>query len=91
MNMSSSDPDGNVDTTIQYLLMDLDSALLLMDVADQSGDGEKAETNYRTAHQTYDIILWRTRSIRSTDKKLEAVERKLALLRSRLEGVGHDF
>jgi hypothetical protein len=87
--MTSCDPNGKAD--LQFLLLDLDSALLLMDVAERVGDGQTAIINYENAHWTYDIIFWKMRSIRSTDQKLNEVEEKLALLRSRLEAIGHEF
>lgn len=69
--MATRESHGNDDeTTIQFLLLDLDSALLLMDVAERTSDGQTAVTNYEIAHQTYDIIFWRTRSIVDSQQEI---------------------
>jgi len=78
-------------TAVEFLLTDLQTALIFMDVAHTSGDPEIKQRNYVNARRAYDTVI---RSLPAVEPKVaqqQTIDEKLRLLKARLEAVGERF
>ena len=73
---------------IEFLLIDLDVALTFMDVAETTEFRSTAERNHRNARSAYDTVIAKLREVTPNDAQQAVLDRKIAELRGRLEGVG---
>jgi hypothetical protein len=75
-------------TGAEFLITDLDTAMVFMDVADTSGDKETVARNQRNARKAYNTVLGFLSTLALMPSDRQAVESKLAVLKARLEAVG---
>lgn len=81
----------STDGGVEFLLSDLDLALTFMDVAATSNIQVRIDGNHRNARQAYDTVL-RLLSYHTPDAEQRcAIDRKMALLKTRLQAVGYQF
>jgi hypothetical protein len=73
---------------IEFLFVDLDIALTLLDVAETSEFRSTAERNHRNARKAYDTVLAKVREVTPDAVQQAILDAKLAELRARLEAVG---
>ena len=80
-----------VNNGVQFLLVDLDTALTFMDIAETTGNEETRQRNFENARYAYDSILRLMQKVTLDDAQNEAIRKKLTLVRTRLEAVGQKF
>jgi len=73
---------------IEFLIVDLDIALTLLDVAETAEFRSTAERNHRNARKAYDTVLAKLREVTPEAAEQAILDGKLAELRARLEAVG---
>ena len=78
-------------TSAEFLLTDLDVAWTFMDVAETSGIEETVVRNHQNARKAYDTVLDFLSKLTLTASDRNAVEEKLAVLKTRLENAGQLF
>jgi hypothetical protein len=76
---------------VDFLIVDLDTALTFMDVADTTTIDETARRNHKNARKAYDTVLRLLRDLRPTRDQRKIIEDKLMLLRARLEAAGYQM
>ena len=75
----------------EFLIVDLELAFRLMDLAQILKDREIARHIQQSARELYDTVLRLFREVPLNQAESESVEEKLKLLKKRLEGVGQEF
>ena len=80
-----------LNNAVEFLLIDLDTALTFMDVAETTGNEETRQRNFQNARTAYDSILQLMQKVTLDDAQNEAIRKKLTLVRTRLEAVGQKF
>jgi hypothetical protein len=76
--------------SVTFLLTDLDAAMTFMDVAEVSTIPENIRQGHENARKAYKTVLRLLCNVHDAmDRK--AVTDKLAVLKRRLEAVGHQF
>ena len=73
---------------IEFLLIDLDIALTLLDVAETSEFRDTAERNHKNAKTAYDTVVAKLPEVSPTPVQDELLREKISLLRARLRAVG---
>jgi len=73
---------------VESLLIDLDVALTIMDVAKTTEFRNTARRNHLNARKAYDTVTSRLRDLTPNAAQQAMFNEKLAELRSRLEAVG---
>lgn len=76
---------------VNFIKTDLDVALTFAQIASQTGDRDKAVRNQRNARKAYDTLVRYMDSASLDRSDLDAITRKLALLKSALLGLGERF
>ena len=76
---------------VEFLLADLDLALTFMDIAATSGIEETAHRNHKRARYAYDTALRLLRRLTPDTEQRNAINAKMALLKKRLQAVGHQL
>jgi hypothetical protein len=76
---------------VKFLLVDLDTAVTFMNIAETTGDEETRQRNCQNARRAYDTVLQLMQKATLNDAQNKAIRKKLALLRIRLEAVGQKF
>ena len=76
---------------VEFLLVDLDTALTFMAIAETTGNEETRQRNYQNARIAYDSVLQLMQKVTLDNAQNEAIRKKLTLLRTRLEAVGQKF
>ena len=76
---------------VEFLLVDLDTALTFIDIAETTADEETRRRNFHNARYAYDTVLRLMQKVTLDDAQNEALQKQLTLLRTRLEGVGQKF
>ena len=85
-----SNGDSN-ETSVQFLLMDLDLALTFMDAAKVTGDEETMRRNYENARASFDNVLRLLQCLTPSAAEQLIIDNKLAILKLRLLAVGQRF
>jgi len=83
-------PDSNR-AGVEFLLVDLDTALIFMDVAATSEVQETVDRNHTNAHNAYNTVLHLLQNLKPDAEQRSALDGKMNLLKARLEAVGHQF
>jgi len=83
--MSPPDSDANL-VGVEFVLSDLDAALIFMDVADVSGIQETVIRNHKNAHHAYDTVLRLLRNLMPDALQQQTIDTKLALLKKEAAG-----
>jgi hypothetical protein len=78
-------------TAIEFLITDLETALVFMDVAQASGDQEVKHRNHTNAHVAYDTVIGFLSKLKPTAAQHQAIDERLTLSKARLEAVGERF
>jgi hypothetical protein len=78
-------------TAIEFLITDLETALVFMDVVQTSGDQEVKQRNHTNAHVAYDTVTGLLSKVKPTAAQRQAIDERLTLLKARLEAVGELF
>ena len=73
---------------IEFLIVDLDIALTLLDVAKTSEFRGTAARNHRNARKAYDTVLAKLPEVTPDAAQQAILDAKLAELRARLEAIG---
>lgn len=76
---------------IEFVLIDLDVAVTFMDVAAVSRLQETIDRNHKNARHAYDSVLRLLRNLRPDAAQRGAIDRKITVLKARLEAVGVEF
>jgi hypothetical protein len=76
---------------VDFLLVDLDVAMTFLDVAQASSNQETAIRNHHNAHTAYDTTLHLLKKLRPDAEQQQAIDAKLALLKTRLQAVGYQL
>jgi hypothetical protein len=76
---------------LDFLLIDLDLAMTFMDVAETSQIEETRCRNHSNARKAYEAALHLLENLRPSASERQVIGSKLALLKTRLQAVGHQF
>jgi hypothetical protein len=76
---------------IDFLFIDLDLADTFMDVAEASQSEETARRNHRNARKAYEAVMRLLPKLRPDLQERQDLNRKLGLLKSRLQAIGQRF
>jgi hypothetical protein len=76
---------------VSFLLTDLDLAITFMDVADASRIEDTTRRNYTNARTAYDTVLRLLEKLTPSADERQAIDAKLASLKTRLQAVGQQF
>ncbi len=76
---------------IDFLFIDLDVANTLLDIAEGTRNEETARRNQNNARKAYDTLLRLLPKLRPNKQERQELDRKLSLLRDRLQTVGEQF
>ena len=76
---------------INFLFIDLDLASTFMDVAEGSQNKETARRNHSNVRKAYDAVMRLLPKLRPDEQERQELDRKLSLLKSRLQAIGHQF
>ena len=76
---------------ISFLLTDLDLAMTFMDVADSSHIEETTRRNHTNARTAYDTVLHLLQALMLNVDRRQAIDAKLAILKTRLKAAGQQF
>ena len=76
---------------IQFLLADLGLALSFMDLADLSLNKTTVRRNHRNARAAYETVVLLLQKLRLDEGQRQAIDAKLALLRTRLQTADISF
>ena len=77
------------ETTLAFLLIELDTARTFLDLADTTTIGETARSNYWNELDVYDTIMRLLQRVTLDHEQSQTIEEKLAKLRARLNGAGY--
>lgn len=79
-------------TTVEFLRTDLDTGLMLAQIATGSrNNSDRQKRNIRKARQAYDTVIKFRSKIRMSTEANNALEEKIGRLRSMLEVLGETF
>jgi hypothetical protein len=76
---------------VSFLLTDLDLAMTFMDVADASRSEETTRRNHTNARTAYDAVRRLLEKLMPNADQRQAIDAKLASLKTRLQAVGQQF
>jgi hypothetical protein len=76
---------------INFLFIDLDVANTFMDVAEGSQSEQTANRNHSNARKAYDAVIHLLPKLRPDEQERQDLDRKLSLLKSRLQAIGQRF
>lgn len=76
---------------IDFLFIDLDLANTFMDLAEASQSEETARRNHPNARKAYDTVIRLMPKLRLNQHVRQDFNRKLSLLKRRLQGIGQQF
>lgn len=76
---------------VAFLLIDVDLGLTFLDVAKASAIEETTRRNHDNARKAYDAVLHLLENLRPSVSERQVINVKLALLRTRLQALGHQF
>ena len=76
---------------VSFLFIDLNLAMTFMDVADTSDLEETTRRNHANARTAYDAVLRLANKLMLNADQRQAIDAKLALLKTRLQAVGQQF
>ena len=76
---------------VQFLLVDLDLAMTMMDTAEATRLEDTKHRNHKNARTAYDSVLHLLEKLEPDAEQREAIDAKLARLKTRLEAVGQQF
>lgn len=79
------------DARVAFLLTDLDLALTFMDIAESSRVEETTRRNYANARTAHDAVKRLLGKSTPDVRQRQVIDEKLAILKTRLEAVGHQF
>ena len=80
-----------VNTSIEFLLSDLDVAMTLLDVASTTTVEETAQRNHQNARKAYDVIAVQLSKVKLNASQEHEPDEKVAALKARLESIGQKF
>jgi hypothetical protein len=76
---------------LEFVLIDLDLEMTFLNVADSSTIAETVQRNRHNARRAYDAVLhWLPKLVLTTSEG-QAIEKKLSILRLRMEAAGERF
>jgi hypothetical protein len=76
-------------TGVDFLLTDLDTALVFLDIAATSRNQDNIKRNHQNARKAYDTVARLLLTVDPSPRQLSVITQKLGLLKSRLEAVGY--
>jgi hypothetical protein len=76
---------------LKFLLIDLDVALTFMDLAQTSDSEETTRRNHHNARKAYDTVLRISERLVPDAGHQQALDAKLAVLKTRLQSAGQQF
>jgi len=76
---------------IDFLIVDLETALTFLNTADASQQAETAQRCRRNARKAYDTVLGFAEKLELTPSERQAVDIKLKAVKGRLESSGEEF
>jgi len=76
---------------VTFLLVDLDTALTFMNIAETTGNEELRQRNIQNARNAYDTVLQSMQNVTLDDAQNKTIRKKLTVLRNRLQAVGQWF
>lgn len=76
---------------VNFLIVDLETALVFLDTAEASRQAETVERCLQNARKAYDTVLGFVERIQLTQSEREAVNSHLNIVRGRLTAAGQDF
>jgi hypothetical protein len=91
MGVVRARPKSFRDSGFEFLLIDLDVALTLMDVADTTSSEERAQLIHQKARTAYDTVLRLLPKLHLDEAQIKTLDEKLALVRARLIAAGQRF
>ena len=91
MNHWADDYSNLNQSGVAFVLTDLDLALTFMDVADASQIEETIRRNHRNARTAYDTVLRLLEKLTPNADQRQAIDEKIASLKTRLQAVGQQF
>jgi hypothetical protein len=88
----AEDSNGDInESSIEFLLMDLDLALAFMDATSVAGDQETIHRNHANARAAFDNVVHLLERFTPTVAQRSIIDNKLAILKLRLLAVGQRF
>jgi hypothetical protein len=78
-------------TGAEFLMADLDTAMVFLDVAETSGCEDTVQRNRNNARRAYDMVLRLFTTLKLSETDREAITAKLAVLKKRLEAAGQQL
>jgi len=78
-------------TGAEFLITDIDTAMVFLEVAETSKTAETVTRNRDNARRAYDIVLHLLTTAKLNEVERETINTKLALLKERLEAAGQQF
>ncbi|MGA2250062.1 hypothetical protein [Terracidiphilus sp.] len=79
------------ESSVEFLLMDLDLALAFMDATSLAGDQETIHRNHENARAAFDNVKRLLQRLKPSAAQRSIIENKLAILKLRLLAVGQRF
>jgi hypothetical protein len=76
---------------VNFLLTDLDLALTFMDISETTHSEETAQRNHNNGRKAYDTVLHLLDRLVPSPSERQAIDAKLAILKTRLQAVGQQF
>jgi hypothetical protein len=76
---------------VDFVLIDLDVGMTFMDVAEASRIDEITRRNHHNARKAYDAVVRLLEKLKPSLSERQAIDAKLAILRTRLQTVGQQF
>lgn len=77
--------------TVDFLKVDVETALTFSGIALQTDNSVKKERNQRSARKAYDSVLKLAEKVDLTDQDVQTLSRNLARLKSELQTLGEVF
>jgi len=76
---------------VDFVLLDLDVGMTFMDVADASQLDETTRRNHHNARKAHAAVVRLLEKLKPSLSERQAIDRKLAILKTRLQTVGQQF
>jgi hypothetical protein len=76
---------------VDFLFTDLELAMTFMDVADASQNEETVRRNHDNANKAYNAVVYYLGKLTPDAGQRQMIDAKLALLKTRLQAVGHQL
>jgi hypothetical protein len=89
--MTDSVSDRANQNGIDFVFIDLDLANIFIDVAAASQSEEMARRNQSNARKAYDTVIRLLPRLRPGEQERHDLNRKLSLLKGRLQAIGQQF